>query len=228
MIPSDDGHATGGAPVGSGGEAQAQPAEPGAPAAPAAPPAPTAPVSPPGPATGHRQPAAERFDALFADLAAAEEGRDAHERAGGYSDLVAEAYADSELAARLAGSVGRPVELRTARASAAGRLTAVGRGWCIVRDGASGLRVLVNAARLVRVRLRGRAHAGERGISALSMGAPLRQWTAEGRAVRVELSDGGSSEGALDAVARDYVQLRGAHGFDVLPFAAIELVAELR
>ncbi len=171
---------------------------------------------------------ADRFDELFADLAAQEAGREVHDRAGDYSDLVSEAYADRSLTARLAGAVGTCIDVRTAVGTVRGAVKTVGRTWCLLTDPATGLRILVGTSHITRVRLTGRAHAPAAGASALSMGAPLRRWVAERVGARIELADGNAAEGEFDAIGSDYVQLRSGRSFDLIPFSAAVIIAELR
>lgn len=169
----------------------------------------------------------DRFDELFADLAAAERGRERHDRAGDYSDYVSEAYADKTLATRLAGAAGEQVELRTPAGAVSGRLHTAGRQWCLLKDATTRRRVLVGLAHVSRVRLHLRSHAPATGVSALSMGAPLRRWASERTAVRAVLADGSEAEGRVDAVGADYVQLRAGGTFDLLPFTALVMVSQL-
>lgn len=174
----------------------------------------------------------DRFDRLLGDVEAADAGARLHERHGEFGDLVAEAFADSALQSRLAGALGSHIELDAAGERIVGRLDRVGEGWCALEDVGP---VVVSLSALDRVRLRTPAHRAPGRMSALSIASALRDLAQRRSPCRIHgmrtsgaAGTGITVEGVLDAVARDYVQVRrGGGAFDLIPIGAIALVREL-
>lgn len=168
----------------------------------------------------------DRFDRLFADLDAAYAGEQFHERVGEYGDRVAEEFAETTVESRLAGALGGQVEMWVAGERIAGEVTEAGAGWCIIADTGP---IVVNLAQLQSIRLGSRTHAQGSAASVLSIASPLRRWAGERRACRVTFAGGERRiDGDLDAVARDYLQLRAPGGrFDLIPQRAIATVRAL-
>ncbi|GAA4285143.1 hypothetical protein GCM10022261_26740 [Brevibacterium daeguense] len=174
----------------------------------------------------------DRFDRLFADLSAAHDGAEFHERVGEFGDLVAGEFADSLLVSRLAGSLGDRVELVVAGLPLSGVLREVGGDWCRISGGGPDPtdEAVVSLRALDSVRLRSTAQAGSSRVSVLSIASPLRGWAADRTECRIVYgAERQAADGKLDAVARDYVQLRRPGGrFELIPFSAIALVRCVR
>lgn len=167
----------------------------------------------------------ERFDRLFADIDAAHAGEQMHERAGEFGDLVAGEIAEATLESRAAAAIGTPVELWAGAERIAGEMREVGSGWCLV---AGADEVVVNLAALQSLRLGPRVRAAAGAVSVLSIGSPLRRWSAERRECRVTVGRR-TVDGLLDAVAGDHLQLRRAGGgWELIPLAAVSAVRTLR
>ncbi|NUL60487.1 hypothetical protein F7P83_08870 [Brevibacterium luteolum] len=171
----------------------------------------------------------DRVEALFADLAAEEQGRIAHERMGELGDLVAGEFADHGLAHRLAGAVGAPVDVHVARTWFDGIIDAVGQQWVLLRGRVPGTpRALVNLSRVDHVRMRRVVHGADAVISQLSIRSPLRRFGEGRRECRVFCgADGLVLEGMIDAVGADYLQIRRGAAVDLVPLHALAAVQDL-
>ncbi|WP_029089653.1 hypothetical protein [Brevibacterium album] len=155
-----------------------------------------------------------RFALLFEDLEAVEAGRDLHERAGEFSDLVAGELADHGLAERVAGAQGMRIAVTAAGAVIRGVLELAAETWLRIAEEASGASVLVALGHVDEVRLGTRRHA--RPPQTLSFASPLRRLSAERtQAVLGAVSGSGevrALEGGVRAVGDDYVELAGQGG----------------
>lgn len=164
------------------------------------------------------------FDAFFADLEAAYRSAARREETGQLSDLTAENYADVGLserlvAARRAADAGRRVELDVVCGGETftGKVVGTGRGWFEL-DGA--MRVLVVLAAVERLAFPDVRHAAETDRREMSLASRLRRELGSRSTVRV-VGPSITSEGRLDAVARDYVQVAAGGKLLVHPLATI-------
>ncbi len=157
----------------------------------------------------------DRWDHLFDDMAAHIGASDAHERLGQQADLVEEAFAERGLAERLSGAHGQKVTLWVQGRGISGVVDRCGSTWVVLMQ--ERRFVLVMLAHVELVRMAARIH-GEPGM--MSPMSVLRSWARDRVSVRVEFA-GGFTEGCIDAVGRDYVQLRSGGEFDVVPLSGI-------
>ena len=160
----------------------------------------------------------DRWDQLFDDMAARLGASDAYERMGQQADLVEEAFAERSLAERLSGAQGQKVTLWVEKRGISGVVDRCGSSWVVLVQESRA--VLVMLAHVELVRMASRVH-GEPGM--MSPRSGLRTWARERVFVRVEFA-GGFTEGSIDAVGRDYVQLRSGEEFDVVPLAGVRAV----
>lgn len=160
----------------------------------------------------------DRWDQLFDDMAAQVDASDAHERMGQQADLVEEAFAERSLAERLSGAQGKAVTLWVEKRGIGGVVDRCGKSWVVLSQ--ESRTVLVMLAHVELVRMTSRVHSEPGMMSPMSV---LRAWGRERIPVRVEFA-GGFTEGSIDAVGSDYVQLRSGGEFDVVPLSGIRAV----
>ncbi len=167
---------------------------------------------------------------LFDDLEQQAEGLALAERDAAVAELGRAEYAEVELAARLHGSVGHPVQLHVSGLGALrGRLERVGAGWCLVSgEPPARAETVVSLTALMTVRgLSQRAvPASVRGpLSRLRLGSVLRGLSDEAEPVVVVLLDGEVRRAALGRVGADFVEVVAADGgAEVVPFSAVAAV----
>ena len=172
----------------------------------------------------------ERLLEVFDDLEQQAEGLALLARDAAVGERARELYSEVDLASRLHGSVGAPVELVVPGAGAVrGRLARAGRDWCLLApDDGPGTEVVVNLRGLLGVRGLAPRAAPERTRSVtarLGLASALRGVAADAEPVVVVRTDGEVRRGRLARVGADFVELLTESGHvEVLPMTALAVL----
>jgi len=153
----------------------------------------------------------ERWDDLFADLDAQMESLALADRGGEVAERTRIELGQLSVGDRLGAAIGSTVRLRTVGgATVAGVLERVGADWVLV-DESGGREAVVALATVVSIGGLGRAAdvPGAAGAvqARLTMRHVLRGIARDRSAVRLQTVDGGWSDGTIDRVAADHVDL---------------------
>ena len=168
-----------------------------------------------------------RLFEVLDDLEQQAEGLALVARDAAAGERARELYSEVDLASRLHGSVGAPVELVLPGAGTVrGRLARAGRGWCLLSaDEDAGPELIVNLDGVLSVRgLAPRATPERaRAVTArLGLASALRGVAAEAEPVVVVRRDGAVRRGMLGRIGADFVELLVESGPpEVLPMAAV-------
>ena len=149
-----------------------------------------------------------RWERLFEDLEGQLEAASAAELAGEVAERTRMELARLTFADRLIAGVGEPVALDLqGGASVVGRLERAAEQWAVLRQGA--IPALIPLGAVIAASGLGVTAAGDRSsvLRRLSLASALRAVARDRSPVRIELVNGGSVTGTVDAVGADHLDL---------------------